>query len=598
MALPGIQSVTILDGSLGIIPDDTTGIHVKMGVCSSGNVNQLYSFTSTQDVKTTLGSGKLVDALAAALDIAGGPIYAMRLNASVAGTVSQIQASLVTTPTASDAALAVSGSPTNDYQVVVQISRAGKVGTTPYPTFQYSLDNGLTFSDQIVIPAGGVYAIPQTGITLTFTTGVNGAFVGDVWKFSTTAATWNNTNVGDGFVALLQDSRTWGFVHLVGVCDTTIASTVASYMTTAQTNERYVHTVVEARDMNFLASLETAAQTFPMTFAGGETLKILISNDFGVTFPITRTFTFPAVAYANINALVTALNVQSFTGGLFTVSASTSPATGLTIATQSIKGKTQLKVDATSTGIGGGLIQFTGNQLASGETEDAWMNSLIGAWVNFVSDRVSVFAGPCDIYSSISREYNVRNGAFIMTGRESLIPIREDLGKVARGALPLILTPEPNSNKYGIYHDEDAKPGLDVSRFSTTRKFKNLPGFFITNGRTFALPGSDFTYLQYRRVIDRAATLLTIISKQFINTEVRVNKDGTIFEIDAGGIEDKVTNFMYADLKDNIVALEVQVDRTINVLSSQKIKITASIRPFGYIKFIDLVVGFTPVITA
>lgn len=593
--LPGIQSTTILDGSLGIVDQNAIGLQVHMGNCSSGNVNQIYSFSNIQDAKTSLGYGKLLDSISTVLDVGGGPVYAMKLAASTTGSIGTIVASLITSPTASDGALAVTGTPTNDYQIVVTISRAGKVGTSPYPAFQYSIDNGLTFTDSLVIPAGGAYTATETGLTFTFSNGVNGFMLNDTWTFSCTAATFNNTDVANGFTALLSDPRTWEAVHLVGVCDTTIATTVASYMTTAATNERYVHSFVEARDMDMQAVLESATNTFPMTFVGGETLKIQISNDFGQTYQITKTFTFVAGAYAAVGNLVTALNVQSFTGGLFTVQASGNK---LQIVTQSIKGKTVLKVDGTSTAIGGALIQYTGSQLASGETEDAWMNSLISTWVAFVSDRVSVCAGSADIYSQANRDYNIRNCAHIVAAREKLIPLQEDLGKVARGPLPLILTPSENSGKYGIYHDEDAKPGLDVSRFTTLRRFKNIPGFYITNGRTFASPGSDYTYLQYRRVIDRAATLLTIIAKQFINAEFRVNDNGTIYEVDAVNIEDKVTTYMMNDLKDSIVGLQVQVDRTINLLSTQKLKITASIRPFGYAKFINLVVGFSPVVRA
>ena len=60
MALPGIISTTILDGSLGIAPENTTGIHVKLGQATNGVFNQVYSFTSVQDVKSTMGTGKLV----------------------------------------------------------------------------------------------------------------------------------------------------------------------------------------------------------------------------------------------------------------------------------------------------------------------------------------------------------------------------------------------------------------------------------------------------------------------------------------------------------------------------------------------------------
>ena len=596
MPLPGITSVTILDGSLGIAPENTTGVHVKLGQCTNGVFNQLYSFTGVQDVKSTLGTGKLVKSMATALDIAGGPIYAMRLQTSVAGSTSPIQASLVTSPVASDGVLALTGSsPLDDYQFIVRIVRDGKVGTAPYPTFQYSLDDGLTFSEEIVIPASGIYTVSGTGMILTFTNGANGFFGGDRWIFTTTAPTWNNSDVANGLTALLADSRTWGFIHLVGVADTTIFSTAASYMTIAQTNERYVHTIIEARDMDMTAVLTSGTNVFPMTFAGAETLKIDISTDGGLTFPTTKTFTFVAGAFANITALVTALNVQSFTGGLFSVS---NTGNVLKLSTLSIKGKVVLRVNPTSTGIGALLVNYTASQTASGESEDVWMNSLITAFTPAVSDRVAVFAGTADIYSSADRQYNIRSGAWIMSGREALVPISEDLGKVARGPLPFILTPDLSRDKYGIYHDEGSKPGLDISRFCTLRTFKGLPGFYITNGRTFATPGSDFTYIQYRRVIDRTATLLTIVTKQYVNSEVRVNPNGTIYEIDARAIEDRVLSYLYSQLKDNVTSLQVSVDRTINILSTQHLKITCSVLPFGYAKYIDLVIGFAPVVTA
>ena len=595
MALPGITSVTILDGSLGIIPDDATSICVKIGACSLGTSNQIYSFSSVQDVKDTLGTGKLVDALAVSLDIAGGPVYAMKIDTSVSGTVSPIQKNLVTTPTASDGNMTVSGSALDDYNVIVNILRAGKVGVSPYPTFQYSMDGGQSYSEEIAFPISGVYAIPNSGLTLTFTNSTNGFFVGDSFKFTTVAATWNNTNLSNALTALLADtSRNYGFIHIIGVCDSTLATTVATYMNTAQTNEKYIHADVEARDMDFIAKLETAAQTFPMTFAGGETLNIQISTDGGATFPITKTFTFPAVAYAAIGNLVTALNVQSFTGGLFSVSASTSPATGLTLSTLSNKGRVQLKV-AASTAIGGALIQYTLAQTAKGEEEDTWMNALITDFAAFNSVRVSVFGGYADIYTSASRRYVRRSGQWLQAARTALVPISEDLGKVARGALPNILTPNLPLGIYGIYHDEDAKPGLDVARFSTLRRFRGIPGFFITNARLMAPPGSDYTYLQYRRVIDRVTELLNIIAKQYINSEVRIQSNGTIYEEDAVAIENRIFNFIFSAVKNNVSGLQVQVDRTVNIQSTQQLKIKVSVRPFGYFKFISLTTGFAPV---
>lgn len=587
--LPGITSILQVDGSLGLVPTNESGLHVKLGTSSTGNFNTIYSFSNINDVTTSLGSGKLVDSLAVALDISGGPIYAMRMASSVAGSFSDITQSLQST---SDGALSLSGStPVDDYIASITIVRAGKVGTQPYPTFVYSLDSDLTQSAEIAIPGGGVYTIPGTGITLTFSNGATGFKAGDVFRFTTVGATWNNTDLSNALTALLLDNRTWGFLHVVGSSTAALAGTIDTYMTNAFNSKRFVNAICETRDIGIRADLLSSGNVFPMTIAAGQTLKINISYDGGITTADSTTFTFPAVTYNNIAALVAALNVSTFTKGIFAVGASGNE---LRLSTLSNKGLTQLKVDATSTAIGAGLIGYTSNQASTGETEDAWMTALITDFSNFNSVRVDVAAGNAYIFSSATKRYNRRAGGWLVSAKQALVPISEDLGKVARGSLPDIIVNLPDGSS-GLVHDEESKPGLDSARFSTLRKIRGLPGYYITNGRMFAPPGSDYTYTQYRRIIDRATLLLYTISNQYINTEVRVNQDGTIYEVDARAIETKVFQYMYSDLRNNITSIQIQVDRTNNILSTQTLKVRANIQPFGYAKFIELTIGFTPV---
>jgi hypothetical protein len=80
-------------------------------------------------------------------------------------------------------------SPIDNYNALVSSTLAGAAGTG---RFTYSLDNGETAlksagntSAEIVSPASGGYAIPDTGLVLTFT----GSFVlGDTYTFKTAAA--------------------------------------------------------------------------------------------------------------------------------------------------------------------------------------------------------------------------------------------------------------------------------------------------------------------------------------------------------------------------------------------------------------------------
>ena len=596
MALPKVSIIQV-DGSLGIVPTLSTGIHVKLGAASTGNIGELYSFTSDQDAKNVFTSGKLLDAISVGLAVAnGGPIYGMRIATSVAGTTSVVQSSL---QGSSDGVLAVSGSPLDDYIVQIKLVRAGKVGVSPYPTFTYSLDGGLTVSDEISVPSGGTYTLPNTGLTLTFSNGAVGFVSGDIFSFTTVGASSNNSDVSDALAALLALPTDFEFVHLCSPVDSTIATTVSSYMTAAEAdpnNKRYMHAIVETIDMDFIAKLTTSGNAFPMTFAGGETLKIDISNDFGASYPVQKTFTFPAVTYANIAALVTALNVQTFTGGLFTVAASTNE---LQLTTISNKGKVVLRVNNSSTAVPA-PVAFTLGQTAAGQSEDAWMNALITNFQSFSSPRVAVVAAPSDIYSPISKRYMRRSGAWLFSGREAAIPVSTHPGEVDLGPLPLLLSRDLSKNQYGIYHDEALKPGLDAARFTTLRSITNLPGFYITRGRIMTTPGSDYQYTQYRRVIDLASKLALISATKFLNKDFRVNgptetNPGAIYPPDAVPIEKYMQSYILSVMGKNITSLTVLIDKVSNFVATGILNINVAIVPFGYAETINVKIGFAPV---
>lgn len=590
MALPGITSLTIVDGSIGLTTSNI-GLHVKLGTSSNGAANTLVSVTNINDVKTTFGLGPLVDACAVSFDIVNSPVYAMRMNASVAGTVSPVTINL---QSGSDGVLATTGSaPNNDFQVIVTMVRAGKVGIAPYPTFVYSLDNGNTQSAETAVPAGGTFVIPSTGVTLVFSNGATGFKSGDIFKFYTVGSTWNNTDLSNALTALLADSRQWEFVHVVGPCSAALAGTVSTFMNTAQTNKRFVHAITEARDMDLLARLTTSGNAFPITYVGGETLIIDISVDGGNTFPTQKTFTFPAGAIANIATMVATLNVTAFTGGIFSVG---NVVNELQLATPADAGKTVMRVNAASTARGVGLLQYTAGQLSVGESEAAWEAALIADFTGFASVRTNVCAGAADIYSQATSQYNRRSIGSIVAARTALVPIHEDLGNVQRGPLPDILPRQPDG-QLGIYHDEYTSPSLDAERFTTLRTIPGIQGFYITNGRLMAPNGSDFTFVQYRRVMDVATTLLNAAATRFINSTVRVNQlGGTIFEVDARKIEKNIYAYMFGNMRENLSNINVVVDRNNNVYSTQLVNITANILPFGYMKYIALTIGFAPVI--
>lgn len=464
--LPGVY-VNIRDGGLGVLPLPAENVHAKIGVASAGPVNQVVSVANLDDLQNTFGVGPLVEAAAIALALAGGPVYLVRVNASVAGTASAVTATRVGS---SSGTVSVSGSPNDAYEVIVEITRTGSVAGND-AAFRYSLDGGDTWSAEKALVAS--YALENTGLTLTFTDGAGTVKFekGDRFAFATTAPGYTLTDLNNALSALLADPREWGFVHVVGAASATVFAAVDTKMNEAQTAQRYAFAVLEARDM------------------------------------------------------------------------------------------------------------------ASGETESAWMNALLTEYGSSASTRVAVVAGHAEVMSPITGRIHRRSLAWPYTGRLSAIPISEDPARVARGPVPGIVS---------LYHDEARNTGLDPAGFTTFRTFTGLTGYYVTNGRMKAPGGSDFDLVQNRRVMDAACRIAVNAARRFLNEAVRVDGAGLIDERDAQRIEGYVKGQLEAILvaQGHASAVDVVLDRATNVLSTRSATLTVRVRPLGYLKWIEVQVGF------
>jgi hypothetical protein len=227
-----------------VLPALGEGVHVKIGVAQQGPVNQVQAITSTKQAKEVFGGGPLPEAIAVAIAQGAGLVYAVRANASVAGTIGTVQKTGTGTGN-----LSAAGSPNDAYEVVVKITRAGNRGTA---AFVYSLD-GDTYSPEIAVPSGGTYALPGTGITLTFTNGASGTSfeVGDTYTFTTTAPAYSLADLNAAIDALFAQAQLrYQFVHVVGAATPTVAAAVDARMGEAAQAHRYIWAMLEAQDLS------------------------------------------------------------------------------------------------------------------------------------------------------------------------------------------------------------------------------------------------------------------------------------------------------------------------------------------------------------
>ncbi len=245
--------ITIQDGKLGLVPQDTSGVQSVIGTCSAGTDNEVSSFATKAALQAALGTGSLVEAAALVIDRGGGPVICVPAHKGTAGSNGSV------TPVGTGTSvMTVTGTPLDTYDVVVLILTAAAAVNSGLGTFKVSLDGGVTYGPEIALPVATTYLIPGTGLTLHFAAGT--LVVDDTYSFTSTGPAYTLADLGDAMDALLASPLTWFMVHATGVpADTSAAqaifSALDSDMTAAETAFRYAFALMQAPDQTDSANI-------------------------------------------------------------------------------------------------------------------------------------------------------------------------------------------------------------------------------------------------------------------------------------------------------------------------------------------------------
>ncbi|ALA68832.1 hypothetical protein GT50_00545 [Geobacillus stearothermophilus 10] len=211
-----------------------------------------------------------------------------------------------------------------------------------------------------------------------------------------------------------------------------------------------------------------------------------------------------------------------------------------------------------------------------GETIDEWVQSLITARQSFVSDRVTVVA-PLVKVASLDGSQRWSNLAGVYAGILARARVSESPGKVM--SFPL-------SNVTALMEGMDNShiKALDDAGYVTARTFEGLPGFYITNGRMMAAPGSDFEFVEVRRTVDKAARLVRQASVRYVQSEA-----------DEEGLENLLANLaapltgqMMSPGAPEISDFTLSIPEGQDVFSTRSIEIDLAIVPIPIMKWITV----------
>ncbi len=249
MTIPG-QNLSVNDPGLGLV-ETNASTPLVLGTAELGTNYEKLSHSNKNDVVAAYGQGPLAEAVCHMLDIAGGPVQSMKVDGTVASTIGAVTPILVSTATGT---ITTGGTALDAYEAIVEILTTGSVAAADFQ-FRFSLDDGRTFSEPIAVPAAGTYAIPNSGVTITFVDGAGPIFfeAGDLHEFDTTEPYYSVTELALAVTALLAASLDWGYLVVTGTPASaadgaTFFAALATHLTTFFNNFHYVRAIMSASD--------------------------------------------------------------------------------------------------------------------------------------------------------------------------------------------------------------------------------------------------------------------------------------------------------------------------------------------------------------
>lgn len=175
----------------------------------------------------------------------------------------------------------------------------------------------------------------------------------------------------------------------------------------------------------------------------------------------------------------------------------------------------------------------------------------------------------------------------VALGRRMKYATHIKLGKVANG--PLVASAiYIGTKKLKDVTNLDTLHGKGVISFVI---YPQKAGFYF--GIDNMASDDDYRILVHGGVVDAAAKIAANVYIDELEGEVDTNPDGTITDLDAKHLEDRVEQQAKVTLGDRISDIEALVDRTVNIINTSTTKIKIRVRPKGYNTFIDVDLGLT-----
>lgn len=209
-------------------------------------------------------------------------------------------------------------------------------------------------------------------------------------------------------------------------------------------------------------------------------------------------------------------------------------------------------------------------------------------------NSVGILIGDTETLTGVTASKGAAVG--VLAGRLAAYPAVVNAGKVNNGAL--------TASK--LFIGDLAVENFDTEAlydkgFITFTSHQGRAGYFIIDDPLACAIDDDYHYLTHRRTINEAFRFSYDSLLDFLLDEVPTNADGTLIATYAKTVESAVERKIATNMggvlsrdpeNPNDTGVKCFVDPTQNIVTNSKMEVTVKIRPFGYNRWIDVLLGF------
>lgn len=183
----------------------------------------------------------------------------------------------------------------------------------------------------------------------------------------------------------------------------------------------------------------------------------------------------------------------------------------------------------------------------------------------------------------------------LVAGRIAKTSVERNIGRVADGALNVLkmyagTTPIEAADIETIYSKS----------YITFRTFTGIAGYYIADDLMATKETDDYNHLTAVRTIDKASRIAYAVLVQQLLDKVQVKSDGKMLQPVIVSWQQIIENAIATNMTsrgelsaDGDNGVQAFIDPLNNVLATGNINVELRVRPFGYARYINVMLGFT-----